>query len=329
MKGSIVVLSAIGLISQLNAQFHDISGFNKQNNALKIEEIARRVKANWDLNQMDVATQVMARVERNAAVALALDRGEFVTADGTPIPGVVAGPRERPIDPRTGTTFGNPLLREESVDGFVEEIMSSLTEEELELIAELEEDTEDGDFPEFDENGNLMFISVPPRGICGTSVDNAEERCGNTCDPELKFCVRTSSNAEENYAQTSMGVHKFYDICYPDVVCVEPDSARVISKIGKACEPLRMNNPCPNSCDCYRSKHKRAMCHQKCLSTENLDIVCCSRMRNQGDKKRKRKIAQHLDLNMQACEYNIYFNHPLQTQDEIESKQLPGLFGTH
>lgn len=314
---------AISFIVQVKAQFHDTTGLNKQTNSLKIEAIANRVSENWEMNAMTVATMRMQATETKLARERSIELGEATDPLGNPIFENTA-PIVRPIDPRTPQTFGDLFLREEIVNEIMEEIENSLTEEEKGLIASI-----DNGEDELEEYDNLMLIHSLPRAMCGKDRKDAENKCGNTCNPEIPFCERYAQSEEERMMPTGEAF-KYFDKCFADISCGAPDDETILTMANdETCAPLRMNNPCPTSCDCYGSKNKRRKCKEACQQTDNVNIIKCAKMRAKGDKKRKNKIIKHLELNKNACDFNVYFNHPLQSNEEIQGVQLPGLFGTH
>lgn len=325
MKAVSVLILVSCLKVQVEAQFHDPAGLNKQNNARKKEEIANRIEDNWNLNAMTKATMTMQSNEKKKTRKRAQELGEANDPDGNPIPGNKP-PILRPIDPRTPKTFGNLFLRKDKVDENMDAVLDNLTDEEKRLMDELnnEEDEEE-------EAAEMMLIHGAPRGICGKDREDAETRCGNTCDPEIPYCVRNSEREYEDMVGVGNGNFKFFDKCFADVLCTEPDSTQVLAMAaeGGDCAPLRMNNPCPNSCDCYKSKNNKRKCHKACEQTDNMNVLKCARMRVKGDKKRRNKTIRYLELNKQACDFNVYYNHALQDHNAIQGVHLPGLFGTH
>jgi len=321
MKGFFVLTLAICLKVRVNAQFHDEAGLNKQKNALKKEEIANRVAENWELNAMVAATMQMQAKEKKAARQRSVELGESTDPSGNPIL-ENKRPILRPIDPRTPKSFGNLFLREDTVDENIEEIYENLTPEEMEMIDSLENEEED------DIEDELMLIDAAPRGVCGRTKEEAEERCGNTCDPDVPYCVRYAEDNTENFIGAG-NKFKYFDKCWPNVKCVNNQEVLNMASEGGDCAPLRMNNPCPNPCDCYKSKNKKRKCKNACAQTDNFNILKCARLKAKGEKKRQNKIIRYLDLNRQACDFNVYFNHALQDHAAIQEVSLPGLFGTH
>jgi len=328
MKAFNFLILVTCLKTRVKAQFHDVTGLEKQKNAKIKEDTARRVQENWELNLMVVSTMQMQEREVKKAQERSKELGETTDPFGNTVPG-----NERPIirqlDPRTPKTFGNLFLRSEVVEEKMEEVFDNLTDEEKELIESL---TEDGEEELYEESEEMMLINAPPRGICGKDRDDAETRCGNTCDPEIPYCVRFAENSEENHVRVGgAGQWKYFDKCFADVICSEPSSSEVLEMAseGGDCAPLRMNNPCPNPCDCYKSKNKKQKCKKACQQTDNKNILACARMKIKGDKKRRSKTIDHLELNKNACDFNVYFNHALQDNQSISGVKLPGLFGTH
>lgn len=280
---------------------------------------------------MNTVVEEMEDAEKEAEYQAALERGDPFAPDGTPIPenqndGI------RPLDPRTPVTFGNPFARVNDVEEEVSAniLDAALSEEELALIAELEASAASGSVNHTDVYDSMMYLSVQPRNMCGASESHAKNWCGPTCDTGQEFCLLGHVDGVDgymNYFDSSSNKYINWGRCYPNVICMQEDQHSLILEENDECKTRKFANPCPNPCDCFRSESDIALCHDTCSRTDSVSIIACQIQRKAGKARREMKIAMEIQL-LEACNYNVFYEHPLMANELLEQEALPGLFGT-
>lgn len=330
MKTTIGLL--IAYLAQTNAQFHLTNALNLQSMALVQEEMAKEAEAEAAASAMENAVVAMEEAQRQKEFQEALEKGEPFAPDGTPIPenqnnGI------RPLDPRTPTTFGDPFARVNNIDEEISDAImdAGLSDEELAMIAALENgELNITDFTFDDVHNTLIYVSVPPRSMCGVSESHAADFCGPTCDESIEYCTMghvSGVDGFQNFFDQSTQAYDNWGKCYPDVTCDDLDKHELITNSTDACKTRHFQNPCPHPCDCYRSESKQRRCHETCSRTDSVGIVMCSIKRKAGLRRREKKIARELGL-AEACDFNVYYEHPLMNSEALMTESLPGLFGT-
>jgi len=328
------IFLALLLVSMVpaNAQFHITNALNLQSQALAAEEAARLAAVNaWKIS-MQFAVDAMEESEDQKAYVYALERGEPFAPDGTPIPenqnfGI------RPLDPRTPIDFGDPFARINSVQSSIDSRIADakLSTDQLAMLESITESISDGNPVVFDDVHNTMvYLKVPPRNMCGVSMEHAEDTCGPTCDADHDFCIMGHVSGVEGFINTmnaGTGQYENWGICYPDVVCQNPDHHEVILDDPDGCHPHMVHNPCPNPCDCLKEETKQAECHSYCQLTDTFAVIQCMLLRNRGQNMREMKVATAIGAQT-ACEYNVFYEHPLMSAEVLETQSVPGLFGT-
>lgn len=258
---------------------------------------------------------------------LAKFRGEKKTPDGRIIQ-ENQNVEIRPLDPRFNPAFGNPFFRINSIEKKEEEVMSAFSEKELEFLDSLDEDFEEDDEESgFTDVVDQFIVSEDrPRAVCGLSREDAMSRCGQTCNPDIPTCLAQSSSLDTNMFQID-GAWFIQGHCFEDISCGEDDLEAALE--GGPCSAKKVNNPCPNPCDCHKSSKTREKCHSRCSSLKSRDVLQCMKLREAGMKKREKKVlAEILKQEEEPCEYNIHFVHPLLSFTELSGIDLPGLFET-
>lgn len=326
---NLAILSCL-LSASVNAQFHETNALNLQTQALLEEKKVAEEVAAATIAEMDSAVTTMEEAEKEAAFQEALEKGELFAPDGTPIPenqnnGV------RPLDPRTPLTFGDAFARVNDVEEEVAQAVldSGLSSTELALLDSMQaQDTNETEVVHDDEFDTMIVVSIPPRNMCGINLEQAAQWCGPTCDPQLKFCTLGAANfyGFTDYVKPD-GQIENWGTCFESVSCNIVEEHELILEEGDACRTRKINNPCPNPCDCYRNRVKQQICHQVCAKTDSLSIAACHVKRKSGKRRRERKIARALD-ETDACSFNVYYDHPLMHSEGLEAESLPGLFET-
>lgn len=307
------------------AQFHDVNA-NKLMTTELVEESQRLNAADLARSKgMDEAQAKEKKRLKKEMYDLAKFRGEKKTPDGRTIK-ENKNIEIRPLDPRFNPAFGNPFFRINSIEKKEEKIMvalskkereffESIEDEELFLEEEEEEETKDDllNGIEFNDVYDQFIISEnKPRARCGLSREDAMNKCGQTCDPVVPTCLAPSSSADTNMLQID-GTWFFQGHCFEDVSCegqYQEGEDAVLE--GAPCSTKKVNNPCPNPCDCHIDLNKREKCHSKCSSLESRDILQCMKLRETGAKKREKKVLREiLKQEGTPCEYNVHFVHPL------------------
>jgi len=330
MKTSIGLL--LVYLSPTSAQFHLTNALNLQASALVQEEMAKEAEAEAAASAMDNAVAAMEEAEKEREYQEALEKGEPYAPDGTPIPenqnnGI------RALDPRTPTTFGDPFARANNVEEEVSDAImdAGLSDEELAMLAALEAgELNMTDFTFDDVHNTMIYVSVPPRNMCGVSLNHASDICGPTCDESMPFCVMGHVSGVDDFPNFFDQETQSYDNwgkCFPEVTCDDLDQHELITNSTDECQTRHFENPCPHPCDCYRSESKKTRCHETCARTDSIGIVMCSIKRKAGLRRREMKIARELGL-AQACDFNVYYEHPLMNAEALMTESLPGLFGT-
>ena len=301
-----------------------------QNQALAEEKKVLEEAAVAANTEMASAVTAMEKAEAAEAYQEALEKGEPFAPDGTPIPqnqnnGV------RPLDPRTPLTFGDPFARVNDVEEEVTQAIldAGLSSTELALLDSMQ--AQDGNQTQIvynDEFDTMIVIQVPPRNMCGINLEQAASWCGPTCDPQYKYCTLGSADfyGFTNFVKTD-GQIENWGYCFESVSCDVVEGHDLILDEGDACRTRKINNPCSNPCDCFRSLSDQTLCHDVCSKTDSLSIAACHIKRKSGKKRREAKIARALD-EADACSFNVYYEHPLMHSEGLEAESLPGLFET-
>lgn len=315
-------------LAPVSAQFHLTNALNLQASALAAEEEALKAAADAFSAAMESAVTAMAESENQRAYVEALEKGEPYAPDGTPIP--ENQDLIRPLDPRTPTDFGDPFARinsvEESIDSRIAE--ANLTPEQEALLASIS--TNGGEPMVYDDvHDHMMYLNIPPRHMCGVSLEHAADTCGPTCDDTHKFCIMGHVSGVDGFMNfmNANGQYENWGRCYPEVVCENPEHHELILDHPDGCVPHVVNNPCKNPCDCLRTESSRAECHNYCQQTDSFGIIQCILLRNRGKNIREYKVAKALGATS-ACDYNVFYEHPLMHAEVLEKQSLPGLFGT-
>lgn len=316
-------------LAPVSAQFHLTNALNLQANALALEEAALKAAAEAFSSSMEDALTAMAESENQRAYVEALERGEPYAPDGTPIPenqnfGI------RPLDPRTPTDFGDPFARVNNVGSSIDSRVAdaNLTPEQEALIASIS--TDGGESIVYDDvHDHMMYLKVPPRNMCGVSLEHAANACGPTCDDTYDFCTMGHVSGVDGFMNVmdANGQYENWGRCYPEVVCENPDHHELILDDPDGCVPHVVHNPCKNPCDCMRTETRRAECHNYCEQTDSFGVIQCILLRNRGTNIREFKVAKALGA-QSACDYNVFYEHPLMHAEVLEKQSLPGLFGT-
>lgn len=326
------LVTFLALLAPANAQFHLTNALNLQSQALVAEQHAIEQAAEAEENAMDSSVEAMVAVEKEKELEEAREKGEAFAPDGTPIPenqnnGI------RPLDPRTPTTFGNPFARVNDVEETVTASIldAGLSDDEMALIEELQSSDFNASSIVYDDVHNtMMYLHVEPRNLCGVSESHATDWCGPTCDMAYEFCLVghvDGVNNFMNYYDSSSSKYINWGRCYPDASCQQLDKHELISDPNDECRTRKVVNPCPHPCDCFSRRSKRAECHDSCTKTDSLGVITCQLKRKEGVRRRENKIARELGLSS-ACEFNVYYEHPLMANEALEQEDLPGLFGT-
>eukprot|EP00594_Rhizosolenia_setigera_P001599 CAMPEP_0178946808 /NCGR_PEP_ID=MMETSP0789-20121207/4489_1 /TAXON_ID=3005 /ORGANISM="Rhizosolenia setigera, Strain CCMP 1694" /LENGTH=306 /DNA_ID=CAMNT_0020626837 /DNA_START=78 /DNA_END=998 /DNA_ORIENTATION=- len=302
--------------------------------ALTAEAAAIAAAEEASMSAMDAAADALKEELAQQAFNDARDKGEKFAPDGTPIP-ENQNVEIRPLDPRFNPAFGNPFFRINNIEKKEEEIFESLSEKEKEFLLTLdEEDMDNLDEEEEEEDPGYediyyQFIvsEEKPRGVCGLSKEDAVDRCGSTCDPDVPTCLGLSTTESDRMLLINNQWH-YQGACFEDVSCVgQPEIEAALE--GEECAGKRINNPCPNPCDCHKSDKRKERCHAKCSSLNSKDILQCMKMRASGLKKREKKVLKAvLKQEDSPCEYNVHYVHPLLSFTELSAFELPGLFET-
>ena len=249
----------------------------------------------------------------------------FRAPDGRPIPenqnnGI------RPLDPRSPKSFGNPFARvndvKESVNKKAEK--AGLSQRDIESLMNIT------NIGVNDVHDYMMFHTVKPRHMCGIDIDHAAQWCGPTCDPGMEFCLMGHIDDVPgyiNFMNQDTGLYENWGRCFPDVQCTDPNGHELILDDPDGCTSKVVHNPCPNPCDCLSRKPQVDKCHRFCALSDSLSISKCHMLREEGKSKREVKVAEALG-NLAACDYNIFYEHPLMHSELLEKEALPGLFGT-
>lgn len=318
------------ITAQVNAQYFTETYLQDQTDVLVKEEAEAIAFVLAEQAAMDEAVNSMKEAERQKEYEEAMERGEATAPDGTVIiENELISQGIREIDPRTPVGFGNPLVRVSEVETSVFQVAmdSGISESDLE---EIEEMLEAGEAPVFNATSqHMMFIHLTPRSMCGIDLDHAQNWCGPTCDPNLPFCVMGAVNGVDGYVQTvdSEGRYINWGLCYEDAVCLDESKHELLVGNQHDCETKAANNPCPNTCDCFKSKVKQSQCHEFCKRTDSLGVIQCKMLQEAGRRRRERKVGNELDL-AKPCNYNVFYEHPMMYNSILEKRALPGLFET-
>ena len=295
-----------------------------QTQALVEEKILIEEKEKEKARKMETAVQFMKAKEKEKEFKAAKERGEAFAPDGRPIPenqnnGI------RPLDPRTPKTFGNPFARVNDVEESVVKKVAKAGLSKKDLDAMLNATALTDDVSDY-----MMFLNIKPRHMCGIDLDHAEQWCGPTCDPALEFCIMGHIDdvpGYVNFMNQDTGMYENWGRCFPDVQCLDPNGHELILDDPDGCAPKVVNNPCPNPCDCLGKRKDINECHSFCALSDSFSLLNCFILREKGKTKRELKVAEALG-NLAACDYNVFYEHPLMHSELLEKERLPGLFGT-
>ena len=278
---------------------------------------------NAETFEMQQSVSVMERKEKQRAYLEAKEKGEEFAPDGRPIPenqnnGI------RPNDPRTPITFGNTFARVNDVEESVESIAAKngLGKDELAKLGNGTEIVWD------DIYSDMLYHKVEPRHMCGVDLEHAANMCGPTCDPSYEFCIMGFIDDIEGYQNGlngQTGQYENWGRCYQDVMCMDPTGHEAILDDENGCNTRLIQSPCANPCDCLRKEKNE--CRKFCSLSDTHSILRCKILRNKGKKKRELIVANAL-ANVDACDYNVFYEHPLMHSELLEPEKLPGLFGT-